>query len=126
MTHLEKNFFPGLFGTWKAGEKLDIVHIKHRIKLANAGKSRMMNDWVISPNFGFDSKKYEKITTIKRKIFFSLYDFVSKTSFFQDFMRKRLITTTRHTTNSITFKKFEKQSHQLLLLHRKADRKHLK
>ena len=70
MTHLEKTFFPGLFGTWKAGEYLNIVDIKHRIKLANAGKSRMTNAWVFSPNYGFDSKNYEKITTIKRNKFF--------------------------------------------------------
>ena len=103
-----------------------IVDIKHRIKLANTGKSRMMNEWVISPNFGFDSENFDKTTTRKFENFISLDDFVSKTFFFQDFMRKRLIPTTRHTTNSKTFKKFEKQSLQLLLLHGRADRKHLK
>ena len=67
MTHLEKTFLPRLVGTWEAGEQLDIVDIKHRIKLVIAESSRTMNEWEISHSFGFDSKNSEKITTGKIK-----------------------------------------------------------
>ena len=44
-----KNIIQGLNIKRKAGEKLDMVDIKHRMKLTEADVSRILNDWKALP-----------------------------------------------------------------------------